>query len=65
MTLIKEYFCDEKPTRVDLLEAIDIANNENCLVQLTWYYNGWHKTFVRKGMTIGECEQNLTQKYWM
>ena len=39
MKLVKEYLCDDRtPTDEELQEALQIANNEDCLVKLRWFF---------------------------
>ena len=41
------------------------VNKEDCIVKLTWFYpyNGWHKLFVKNGMTFEECKDKLPKIY--
>ena len=66
MKLIKEYLCDRStPSDEEIIECLDIVNKEDCIVKLTWFfpYNGWHKLFVKKGMTFEECQDKLPKVY--
>ena len=66
MKLIKEYLCDySTPSDDEIMECLKIVNNEDCIVKLTWFfpYNGWHKLFVKRGMTFEECEKKLPKCY--
>ena len=66
MKLIKEYVCDDiRPSDEEILEGIEIANKENCIVRLTWYfpYSGNYKLEIEKGMTIEECKNKLPRCY--
>lgn len=43
MKLVKEYLCDGRtPTDDEIWESLQIANKEDCLVKLRWFfpYNG-------------------------
>lgn len=66
MKLIKEYLCDNRtPSDEEIMECLEIVNNEDCIVKLTWFfpYNGWHKLFVKNGMTFEECKDKLPKCY--
>ena len=66
MKLVKEYLCDDRtPTDAELQEALEIANQEDCLVKLRWFfpYNGWHEVYVSKDMTFKECKEALPKCY--
>lgn len=66
MKLIKEYICDGiTPSDDEIKEGIKIANTEDCIVKLAWFYtySGWYKLFIRKGMTFEECKDKLPKVY--
>ena len=66
MKLIKEYLCDNTaPSDEEIIECLEIVNNENCIVRLTWFfpYNGWHKLHIKTGMTFEECKNKLPKVY--
>lgn len=66
MKYIKEYLCDKRtPLDEEIRECLEIANKEDCIVKLTWFYpyNGWHKLFVKNGMTFEECKDKLPKVY--
>ena len=57
MKLVKEYLCDKRtPSDEEIKEAIEVANNDNCIVKLRWFfpYNGWHELYVEKDMGYKE-----------
>ena len=64
--LVKEYLCDgSTPTDDEIWEVLQIANKEDCLVKLRWFfpYNGWHKLYISKDMTFEECKDALPKCY--
>lgn len=67
MKLVKEYLCDNHtPSDEEINECIAIVENEeNCVVKLKWFfpYNGWHRLYVKKGMTFEECKNKLPKVY--
>lgn len=66
MKYIKEYLCDKKiPSDEEIRECLEIVNKEDCIIKLTWFvrYNGWHKLFVKNGMTFEECKDKLPKVY--
>ena len=66
MKLVMEYRCDNRtPTDDEIKEGIEIANINDCIVKLTWFfpYNGWHQLFIKKGMTFEECKEKLPKVY--
>ena len=66
MKLVKEYECDSsRPEDEEIKECIEIANNEDCIVRLKWFfpYSGWYKLNVTKGMTFEECQDKLPKCY--
>lgn len=59
MKIVKEYICDNRiPTDDEIIECIDIANKENCIVKLKWFfpYNGWHKLHINENMSFDDCK---------
>lgn len=66
MKLIKEYLCDSSvPKDTEIKECIEIANREDCIVKLRWFfeYSGWYELNITKGMTFEECEDKLPKYY--
>ena len=66
MKLVKEYLCDDRtPTDNEIMESLKIANEEECVVKLKWFYpyNGWHRLFIKKDMTFEECKSKLPKVY--
>ena len=66
MKLVKEYLCDKRtPSDEEIREAIEVANNDNCIVKLRWFfpYNGWHELYVEKNMTFEQCKEKLPKRY--
>lgn len=65
MKLIKEYLCDKTPSDAEIIECLEIVKYDNCIVKLIWFvpYNGWHKLFIKNGMTFEECKDKLPKIY--
>lgn len=66
MKLVKEYLCDDRtPSDEEIKACIDIANEEDCIVKLRWFfsYNGWHDRYIEKGMTFEEVNDSLPKVY--
>ena len=67
MKLVKEYICDHEygPSDEEIKESMEIVNAEDCIVKLKWFvpYNGWHRLYIKKGMTFEECKGKLPKVY--
>lgn len=66
MKLIKEYLCDNvTPSDEEIKECLEIVSHEDCVVKLLWLFprNGWHKMYIKKGMTFEECRDKLPKRY--
>ena len=66
MKLIKEYECDARtPSDEEILHGIEIANSEDCIVKLKWFfpYSGWYSLSIQKGMSFEECKNKLPKVY--
>ena len=66
MKLVKEYLCDDRtPSDEEIKACIDIANEEDCIVKLRWFfpYNSWHDRYIEKGMTFEEVNDSLPKVY--
>lgn len=66
MKLVKEYECDNRtPSDEEILQSIEIANTEDCIVKLKWFfpYSGWHSLHITKGMTFEDCQEQLPKYY--
>lgn len=66
MKYIKEYLCDgEIPSSEEIRECLEIVQNENCVIKLTWFvsYNDWHKLFIKNRMTFEECADKIPKVY--
>ena len=66
MKLIKEYLCDDRmPTDDEIWEALQIANKEDCLVKLRWFfpYSGRYELHITKDMSFEECKDTLPKCY--
>ena len=66
MLQVKEFFAENRiPSNYEIQEAIDIAKEENCIVKLTWFinYNGYHRIYIKKDMTLEECVAKIPRRY--
>lgn len=66
MKEIKEYLCDgRKPTDDEIREGIIIADTENCVVKLNWFYpySGNYDLCIIPGMSFDECQKKLPKCY--
>lgn len=66
MKLVKEYLCDDSlPNEEEIKECMEIANEEDCIVRLRWFftYSGWYELNIIKGMTFEECKDGLPKYY--
>lgn len=66
MKQIKSYLCDNcTPTDEEIMQCIEIANVEDCIVELKWYspYSGWYELCISKDMTFEECKNILPEVY--
>lgn len=66
MRYVAEFKCDNRtPTDDEIREGIKFANENNCIVRLTWFfpYSGWYKLHIEKGMTFEECKDKLPKVY--
>lgn len=66
MKFVKEYQCDSRtPSDEEINECLDIAEKEDCIVKLRWYfpYSGWYERYIKKGMTFEECKNSLPKRY--
>lgn len=68
MKYIKEYLCDDRiPSSEEIRECLEIVQNENCVIKLTWFvpYNGWHNLHITSDMTFEECIDKIPKVYGM
>lgn len=66
MKYVKEYICDNKtPEDKEIIECINIANKEKCIVKLKWFfpYNGWHEMYINQDMSFNDCKSKLPKAY--
>ena len=64
--LIKEYVSDLMvPSTGEILECLYIAESENCIVRLNWFFpcSGWYKLDIKKDMTLEYCLDKLPKNY--
>lgn len=65
MRLVKEYICDNyyKPSDDEIKECMQIVKNENCVIKLVWFFNGWHHILITSDMTLEDCKKKLPRRY--
>lgn len=66
MKRIIYYACDSKtPSDEELKQCIHIAQEEHCIVNLSWFfpYSGHYHVNVKEGMTFEECKSKLPKVY--
>lgn len=66
MTLVKNYVCDSKtPTNEEILEAIEIAKRDKCIVKLSWNfpYSGWYSLSIDSTTSFEEAISSLPKIY--
>lgn len=66
MKEIKQYMCDGTiPTNNEILECIDIAKKENCIIKLTWIFphSGTYNLQICGDETLEEIESKLPKCY--
>jgi hypothetical protein len=56
---------DRKPTLVDIETCVKKANENNCVVKLTWFikWNGWHNIMIYPGEDPNEIYESLPRVY--
>ena len=67
---VKEYRCVPRgytPTNDDIIEAIKIAKDTNCIVKISWFvnYNGEYARFIYPESTFEEIKETLPKIYGM
>ena len=66
MKLVKEYLCDDRtPSDEEIKECLEIVEKENCTIKLKWFFpnNGWHRMYIKNGMTFEDCQGKLPRAY--
>ena len=66
MKELKQYICDgSTPTDNEILDCIDIAKKENCVVRLQWTfpYSGTYILMIYGDETLVECKLKLPKTY--
>ena len=65
MKFIKNYECDKEPTNEEIRTGMNIANEEDCIVNLNWFfeYSGWYKIRIEKDTTFEECKKQIPDYY--
>lgn len=66
MKLVKNYKADERiPNDNEINQCIEIANKENCIVHLEWYFprSGRYSVDIVSDMTYEEVKNKMPQSY--
>ena len=66
MKAIKNYMADDQiPNDQEINQCIQIANTENCIVHLEWYfpYSGFYSVNIIKGMTYEDVQNKIPRSY--
>ncbi len=65
ITEIKQYFCEGTPKDEDILQAIEIAANNKCLVELHWsvVYSGRYRMTVSESDTLDSVKKFIPKYY--
>lgn len=65
MKLIKNYECDREPTDEEITIGMSVANEEDCIVNLKWFfpYSGWYTIRIGKDTTFEECKKQIPNCY--
>lgn len=65
MKLIKNYECDREPTDEEIKIGMSVANEEDCIVNITWFfrYSGWYNIRIEKDTTFEECKKQIPDCY--
>lgn len=64
MKQIKSYLCDNRtPTDEEIMQCVEIANAEDCIVELTWYFSYSEcKLNISKDMTFEKCKNAVSKR---
>lgn len=62
---IKDYFSLGEPTDEDIIEAIELAKKNNCIINLIWFieYSGRYNQYIRKEDTLKIVKERLPKIY--
>ena len=65
MKLIKNYECKSQPTDEEIKIGMKIANEEDCVVNLNWFfaYSGWYKIRIEKDTIFEDCKKQIPDCY--
>jgi hypothetical protein len=62
---LKTYMCDHTPKDDDILEAMKIVKNDNCVVKILWNvkYSGTYDVLVANDSTLESVKAQLPKIY--
>lgn len=65
MKLILNYKCESEPSDEEINLGMDIANKEDCIVNLKWFvpYSGLYNIRIEKDTTFDECKKQIPDCY--
>ena len=65
MREIKNYECKFQPTEEEIKVGMNIANKNDCIVNLKWFfpYSGWYSIRIEKDTTFEECAKQIPKCY--
>ncbi len=65
ITEIKPYLCDRVPSDGDIQQAIKIATDNKCLVELNWVvlYSGRYRVTISESDTLESVRDNMPKYY--
>lgn len=65
MKEIKNYECKFQPTEEEIKIGMNIANENDCIVNLKWFfpYSGWYNMRIEKDTTFEECKEQIPKCY--
>ena len=59
-----KYFYSKAPTNEEICEAMNLAENEDCIVIINWTAFGYpYSMTVRKGMSFEQCKSQIPEVY--
>ena len=62
---IKHYECDNVPKDEDILQGMEIAKENNCIVTIQWFvpYSGTYTVSISDGSTLDDVKAKMPKVY--
>lgn len=62
---LKTYLCDHTPKDDDILEAMKIVKNDNCVVKISWHikYSGTYDVVIANDSTLESVKAQIPKIY--